>query len=716
MNKLKYRKEITSLRFFAIIPVLLYHFDASLITSGYLGVDIFFVISGYLISHKILYDIYYGQFSFKKFYNSRFKRLVPALVFLVLTINLIVFNFYTTSQLKEVYLTAIYSIFYLSNIYFLNNTGYFDTSIESQLYLHTWSLSIEEQFYLFMPLVLLLVMKKIKMKVFTVFIIFCTSLLSTILLPLRYIDFKFYLLPFRMWEFLLGTLVAFYLLKNDKKIKLSNSISFFLLIGLCTQFFIPFNILNHPGIATFITCLITATLLVTLKDANKLNKILNLKVFYFIGLISYSLYLWHDPLIKLNRELDIFINDAVLLSIILAVSSFSYYFVENFFRYRSSNKLFYIVSFVVMTLIISMFIYQNNQENIIKLSNVEVGNIEREIIISTPTTLKTEQDKNNTTLEREIIIPTPTTLKTEQDKNNTTLEKYENKLLFKEMFGKYFNNKKIKAEGVNYDLSVGGTGNFSENVCFITGNGYVPDKNSCLKNYDPSKTNILFLGDSTAHNYFIGFKNVLEMNNYDNYSLHVLGVTACVPLIDNYDQNIKFTGKEEKCEASYKSINKILEETQFDLVFFSYRYKYFYESDIKPFIPTNSYSMFEKKLIELSKKTKLIVIGPSLLYKEKAWEVHKEILQSTGELYIFNNSDIDNTIFEINKKLDNRLTDQKITYVSLLNYLCEDQYCLSYIEINSVLYPILRDTIHHTLPASEFIAENLLIKFSNLNK
>ena len=693
MNKLKYRKEITSLRFFAIIPVVIYHFDKSLVSSGYLGVDVFFVISGYLISHKILYDISSGKFSFRKFYKSRIKRLVPALVFLVLIINLVVANFYTPTQLEEVYLTAIYSIFYLSNIYFLNNTGYFDTNSESQLYLHTWSLSIEEQFYLFMPVFLLFVMRKFKMKYFLVSLLFFISLFSTIFLPLRFIDLKFYLLPFRMWEFLLGTLVALYFVKSDKQIKYSNSASFILLLGMCAQFFIPYNILNHPGIPTFIICLITACLLITLKDSDKLNTVLNFKVFYFIGLISYSLYLWHDPIIKLNNAVGLSNSDIELFLIILVISSISYFFVENFFRYRSSDLLFYSLNIFIMFLIVGMFFYQNNEYKSAELNTNQINNTYKEKEIVTNTTLSLEQESYQ-----------------EINENN-----FGDKLLFQDMFEKYFEDKIISSEEVTYNLGVGSPANLLENKCFITGFGYVPDESVCLEGYDPTKTNILFLGDSTSHNYYVGFKNILEQNNYDEYTLHVLTVTGCVPFIEKYDQNFNFLGKEEKCEASYKIINKILSNKEFDYVFVSYRYKYFYETRSEPFIPPNGYFEFERKLLEISKNTELIVIGPSLLYTKKGSEIHREILNETNKLSIFHNQYIDNSIFDIDKKISKRIKDLGITYVPILSYLCHESHCLSLIEVNNVLYPLLGDTIHYTAAASEFIAKNLLIGFTDLN-
>ena len=696
MKKLNYRKEITSLRFFAIIPVVIYHFDNSLVSSGYLGVDVFFVISGYLISYKILYDISFGKFSFWKFYKSRFKRLVPALVFLVLIINLVAANFYTSTELKEVYISAIYSIFYLSNIYFLNNTGYFETNSESQLYLHTWSLSIEEQFYLIMPVFLLFVARKVKMKYFLVCLLFFISLFSTILLPLRFIDLKFYLLPFRMWEFLLGTLVAFYFVNSDRKIKYSNSKSLILLLGLCVQFFIPYNILNHPGIHTFIICLITAFLLITLKDSDKLNKVLNFKPVYVIGLISYSLYLWHDPIIKLNNIIGFSNSDIKLFFIILVISSFSYFFVENFFRYRSSDSLFYSLNIFIIFLIVGMFFYQNNEYKSAVLNANQINNASKEIKNVTNTTLSVD-------------------LESYQENKEMNENNFVDKLLFQDMFEKYFQDKVTSSKDVQFNLEVGRPENLLENECFITGFGFVPDESICLDGYDPTKTNILFLGDSTSHNYYVGFKNMLEQNNYEEYTLHVLTVTGCVPFIEKYNQNINFVGKEEKCEASYKIINKILSNKEFDYVFISYRYKYFYETRTESFIPANSYFEFERKLLELSKKTELIVIGPSLLYTKKGSEIHREILNETGKLSIFHNQDIDNSVFDIDKKIGRRIKELGITYVPILNYLCHESHCLSLIEVNNVLYPLLKDKIHYTKPASEFIAKNLLIGFTDLN-
>ena len=187
MNNLSYRKEITSLRAIAIIPVIFYHFDFNIFKSGYLGVDVFFVISGYLISHKIISEIKLGTFNFLNFYNKRIRRLLPALVFLILIINYLSSKIFLGSDLKTIFDSSIFSLLYLSNFYFLDNTNYFDVELETQLYLHTWSLSIEEQFYIFMPFFLyLLLTRNIKFYKQYVFVLFIVSFLLSTNLPVQY--------------------------------------------------------------------------------------------------------------------------------------------------------------------------------------------------------------------------------------------------------------------------------------------------------------------------------------------------------------------------------------------------------------------------------------------------------------------------------------------------------------------------------------------------
>ena len=385
MNKLKFRKEITSLRAFAIIPVVLYHLDVSIFNSGYLGVDVFFVISGYLISHKIIYDLQTQNFSFINFYKNRIKRLAPALIFVILLVNFAAYNLYSGQDFNSILSSSLFSLFYLSNFYFLNNTNYFDTDISSQLYLHTWSLSIEEQFYIFMPIFLFLIIKKkIKLPLTTISFLIAASLFASIFVSVQYFNFKFYLLPFRIWEFLLGTLIAFVLVKNKYKGNHSDLISGALLFILLSQFVIPYNSLNHPGLTSIITCFSTALLIVFLERADKLNKLINLKPVYFTGLISYSLYLWHDPIIKLNNKITFFQHDIYLIFVILGISSFSYYFVENFFRYKASNKILYFAIVSSMFVIISFAFFVNTLEK--ESLSITISSVQDEITFSPNTT------------------------------------------------------------------------------------------------------------------------------------------------------------------------------------------------------------------------------------------------------------------------------------------------------------------------------------------
>ena len=705
MNKLSFRKEITSLRAFAIIPVILYHLDISLFKSGYLGVDVFFVLSGYLISHKIIYDMKTNNFKFSTFYLGRIKRLFPALLFLILIINFISIKFYIGSDLNSIFKSSLYSLAYLSNFYFLNNTNYFDTELSSQLYLHTWSLSIEEQFYIFMPLFLyFLIQKKINNQKKYVLLILILSYLSAIFLPVQYFSYKFYLLPFRIWEFLIGTLVAFYLLNYESSNKFNNTKSAFLLVVIILQFIIPYNSLNHPGWTTIVTCLATALLLVYIQKAHILNQIVNFRIFYFFGLISYSLYLWHDPIIKLNKKLNLVNNEIFLFLVITVVSSLSYYLVENYFRHKASNYNFFIFNTLIILMILITVGYKSNQSTFESSSNKSHIEVEELNIFSPNTTSTTLQQQDSTPI---------TTVEENEDKNNSA--KYDEKLFLKKTYSVYYDNKSVPKDKVSFNIDATGTGNYLENLCFITGYGYQPSADQCLIGHSKDRNNILFLGDSTAHNYYIGLKNYLDSNGYDKFSLNILAVTGCVPFVESYEEKPDFRGKEEKCEKAYIAINEILNTYEFDTIFISYRYKYFYEYNTEDFIFDDSYTKFESKLIELSEKTDLYVIGPSVLLTEKSKDINQRSLSNDQNIKIFTNDYIDLEIFEIHKEIKQRMLNNNINYVPLLDYLCEKQYCINFIQREGIFYLYLRDKIHLTQEASILLAENLFIKYTTLD-
>jgi hypothetical protein len=534
-----------------------------------------------------------------------------------------------------------------------------------------------------------MIRKKIKFPLTVVSFLIAVSLFASIYVSVQYFNFKFYLLPFRIWEFLLGTLVAFFLIKNKYKGSHSDLISSSLLFLLLYQFVFPYNSLNHPGLTSIITCFSTALLIVFLERADNLNKLINLKPIYFIGLISYSLYLWHDPIIKINNKIDFIQYDIYLILVILVISSFSYYFIENFFRYKASNNILYfaIVSSIFVILSFAFFVNRLEEES----SLITISSVKDQVTFSPNTT--------------DTIGLTNMDVKKIRD--------YSEKSIFQEMFTQYYDQKSVSASETSYNLDVGKTGDYLLDVCFIQGYGFAPTAEECLIGYDNKKHNILFVGDSTAHNYFMGVKSYVDSKDNSNYSVNTLSVTGCVPFIDEYAEDIRFRGKEEKCEKSYKAINNILENYKFDTIFVSYRYKYFYEHKSEDFIPTLSYFGFEDKLIQLSKKTDLYLIGPSLLFIESPKDVNLQTLKNENKINVFSADNLDEDIFEIDLKLKTRMKNENITYIPMLDYLCEEQFCLNFLIRDGKLYPLLTDTIHLSIFSSMFIAENLFSEYIN---
>ena len=208
---MQYRRDIDGLRAFAVVSVIFFHANFKVFSGGCCGVDVFFVISGFLISSIIVNDLKLSKFSFLKFYEKRARRILPALLFIIIFSIPFALIFMLPGDLYNFSKSVIYTIIFTSNIFFWKESGYFDISSELKPLIHTWSLSIEEQFYLFYPIILFLSYKYFKKYFLAIIIgIFFISFLLAMWLTNIKPSASFYLLPTRVFELLLGAITYFY--------------------------------------------------------------------------------------------------------------------------------------------------------------------------------------------------------------------------------------------------------------------------------------------------------------------------------------------------------------------------------------------------------------------------------------------------------------------------------------------------------------------------
>ena len=336
-----YISSITGLRGIAVISVIIYHFFENLIPNGYFGVDIFFVISGFVITKLILELHVRKDFSFKSFFFKRARRLTPALFFMLFLSLPISYLILLPPEYKQYSQSIFSSVFLLSNFLFKSQTGYFEADADLKPLLHTWSLSLEEQFYLIFPFLLIFALKHKKTLQFIVTLILVSYLLA-IIFGKSNPESAFYLLHARAWEFLSGSLT--YLISrniNNNHIKLNYLGIFLLFLSLL----LPITDFSHPGLITLIPVLSTMVLLAYANTNGAINSILSSNPIYSVGKISYSLYLLHFPAIaylhNLGKETElsfVFLS----LSVVIILSILSYNFIEKPFRSVSfiSNRKF----------------------------------------------------------------------------------------------------------------------------------------------------------------------------------------------------------------------------------------------------------------------------------------------------------------------------------------------------------------------------------------
>jgi len=339
----KYRPDIDGLRAVAVLQVLAYHVGIHRLRGGFVGVDVFFVISGFLISSIILSELDSSRFSLVAFYERRIRRIFPALVVMLLATTLLAYKFFLPAEFVAFAKSLLAATFSVSNILFLHQSGYFDAPALMKPLLHTWSLAVEEQFYVFLPLLLLVVRRYFpKRQVLLVSIVLTVSFIVSVIGAFRSHDATFYLAPTRAWELLLGTLLAMNIFPGISTGLWRNVTSFFGLVlilaaGLGFNSSMPF-----PGAAALLPCAGAALIIAGGKSGRSIvGRALSLRPIVFIGMISYSLYLWHWPLIVFQETSGVLVKgltpNGTKVVLILAsgvIATLSWGFIEQPFRGR----------------------------------------------------------------------------------------------------------------------------------------------------------------------------------------------------------------------------------------------------------------------------------------------------------------------------------------------------------------------------------------------
>jgi peptidoglycan/LPS O-acetylase OafA/YrhL len=348
--KLSYRADLDGLRAIAVLAVVFMHVGFSIFSGGYIGVDIFFVISGFLITTIIAREIKENEFTLLKFYERRIRRILPALTVMVVFALLASALLYDSGRFKSFSKSLLATMLFYSNINFLREAGYFDAPSLLKPLLHTWSLAVEEQFYIVFPLFMYGIHTWARKYVKPILSIVALLSLTLAIYTVNHNDATsaFYLAHMRAWELLVGGLLALNIFPATIKKGINTTLG--LVGGL--MIFIPIFLYSDqtpfPGLSAVVPVLGTALIIYSsTAEMSPVGKILGAAPLVFIGQISYSLYLWHWPLVIFAKYYIIRpmtgLELLLLLSAIFAISTLSWRFVETPFRSRqlfSTSRVF----------------------------------------------------------------------------------------------------------------------------------------------------------------------------------------------------------------------------------------------------------------------------------------------------------------------------------------------------------------------------------------
>jgi peptidoglycan/LPS O-acetylase OafA/YrhL len=339
----KYRADIDGLRAFAVLPVVAFHIGVARLPGGYVGVDVFFVISGYLISSIMLTELSAGRFSIASFYERRVRRIAPALIATLAVTTVLAYWYFLPEELAEYGRSLVAATLSVSNFFFWREVGYFDLPASGKPLLHTWSLAVEEQFYLFLPVLLATAFRSGRRWVTPlVWLVTLISLALSIAGAFLYPDANFYLPHTRTWELLLGTLLALDAVPRLET-RLARESGALCGVILILAAVLTFSVSTpFPGLTALVPCLGAALVIAAgVHGGSIVGRLLSLPPLVFIGRISYSLYLWHWPVIFFQRVASLFVDGTdsrsakVAMAVVsLLLATVSWWCIERPFRTR----------------------------------------------------------------------------------------------------------------------------------------------------------------------------------------------------------------------------------------------------------------------------------------------------------------------------------------------------------------------------------------------
>lgn len=339
-----FRNDIQGLRAIAVILVFIFHLSADLMPGGFVGVDMFFVISGFLVSSIVYNKINKGNFSIIGFYESRLKRIAPAYFFLLIAVALCASFLFINTDILVFRKSLFWTILFNSNNHFSTLDNYFGASSNENPLLHTWTLAVEMQFYFILPIFLMLIRNTKVLIIILSILIFALLIYSTFGIFNGKAGVMYFSLPSRMPEFLIGVVAAITKLENSTWIKRNaNLLSLIGLLAILTSSIFYNESTPFPGILSFLPCL--GTLAILMSNSSKINNLLSSSTLTYIGEVSYSVYLWHWPIMAFlryyNNRYEFSLPEkafVTILTILFALAS--YYLIEKPLRTSKAFRFY----------------------------------------------------------------------------------------------------------------------------------------------------------------------------------------------------------------------------------------------------------------------------------------------------------------------------------------------------------------------------------------